>query len=101
MSLGHPEYVTIEQCTQPMDLVKGDYFEAVIIQSPEQIKNLFAKLGDSSQERFFESPKLFSAKSRLNPEYPWLLQISISPTNTQQKCYRVHIEGRQPYNKPK
>jgi len=38
------------------------------------------------------------AESKINPEYPWMLEVAAKIASSPDKSYRIHIEGRQHYD---
>ena len=98
-SIGVPEYQRIESFTHPADAVKGDYFSLEFTQSPTQFGKFISKLGVAATNVL--SPAGVShvtVASRINPKYPWFLSLKAEAVNGQEKTYRVHVEGQQPYD---
>jgi hypothetical protein len=98
LSIGAPEYQTIYGFDHPLDAVKGDYLGADFSQSDDQFHRFTAKVGTSETQALSAEGAWVTATSKINPKYPWHLLIKAEPVNTPVKSYRLHIEGRQPYN---
>jgi hypothetical protein len=98
MSIGMPEYEKIQEFTRPADAIKGDFFTLVFSQSEAQFHRFVANTGVSATAILSSSGVSITAPSKADPKFPWLLTLRAEVTNAPNKIYRVHIEGRQPYN---
>lgn len=98
LSVGVPNYLAFDSFSQPDDALKGDSCSADFSQSETQFSEFLSSLGISETNVLSSSGAWVSVQSRLDPKYPWMLLVQAHGTNTPERVYRVHIEGRQPYN---
>jgi hypothetical protein len=98
LSINTPEYQTLFEVTHPSFALKGDYCKLDFSQSSDQFQEFITSLGKSEQSVLSSSGVWVRADSKLNPKYPWMLLVHADSTNAPDKIYRVHIEGRQPYD---
>src|SRR5256885_6818798 len=99
LSIGVPEYQSIQSFTHPADAVKGDYFSLDFTQSSAQFHRFISKV--SVAEGTVLSPAGAShvaTASRVSLKYPWFLSIKAEAVNGAENTYHVHVEGRQPYD---
>jgi hypothetical protein len=98
LSTGVPQYQTLNNFTQPEDAFKGDYSEIDLTQSETQFRDLVSRLGETPKHILSDTNLWITVRSKMDPKYPWHLNVQahISPSNTNN--YEVHIEGRQPYD---
>jgi hypothetical protein len=98
LSIGVPDYQRFDSFAQPLDAIKGDFFSLEFEQSEPQFRQFAAKLG-ASHARLVSSTGIWvRANCRIDPEYPWMLEVRADVAASPDKCYKIHIEGRQPYN---
>ena len=98
-SIGVPNYQTVESFTHPADVVKGDYFSLDLVQSSNQFSAFISRLGVA--ETNVLSPvgvPHLTVTSKINPKYPWFLSLKAEALAGAEKRYRIHVEGRQPYD---
>jgi hypothetical protein len=96
LSVGAPEYRSIEKFFQPADVVKGDYFDLDITQSEPQFHRFLSGLGVAKAS--VVSPlgaTHVRVASKTNAKYPWFLAVRAQAEGS---AYHVHVEGRQPYD---
>jgi hypothetical protein len=99
LSVGVPGYEKVENFDRPADAVQGDFFSTDLIQSSNQFAAFISKLGLAQTNVLSAAGVPFvSVKSKIDPKYPWLLSVKAAPVEGTGARYRVHIEGRQPYN---
>ena len=98
-SIGVPSYQSVETFTHPQDAVKGDYFTLDFVQSPAQFGAFLSKLGVAETNVLSPAgvPHVTVA-SKINPKYPWFLSLKAEALPGAERRYRVHVEGRQPYD---
>ncbi|HLX71977.1 MAG TPA: hypothetical protein VKV04_20370 [Verrucomicrobiae bacterium] len=98
LSIAAPEHQTLHNFSKPIDVVKGDYFTADFQQSGKQFHDFLARLQLSEQEVSSKDGVWIKADSKIDPKYPWMLNIQAHVSDPANKSYEVHMEGRQPYN---
>jgi hypothetical protein len=98
LSVGVPKYQKLLRFSQPVDALKGDFCSADFSQSQPQFSEFLSRLGTSEASVLTSSGARVSVKSKMDPKYPWMLLVQADSTNTPDRVYRVHIEGRQPYD---
>ncbi|HXI70653.1 MAG TPA: hypothetical protein VNN22_09905 [Verrucomicrobiae bacterium] len=98
LSIEAPEYHTFLDFSQPLDAVKGDYFDLDVSQSDIQFREFVKRVGVSEESVLSSNGTWVSADSKIDPKYPWKLNIHADATNSSDKIFRLHIEGRQPYD---
>jgi len=98
LSIGIPDYESLTGFTQPEDAIKGDFCTVDFMQSETQFAAFVTSLGVSQPSILSSTGVWITAKSKLDPKYPWMLLVHADSTNTPDKIYRVHIDGRQPYD---
>jgi hypothetical protein len=98
LSVGVPDYQALDGFTQPEDAVMGDFCSTDFSQSETQFVAFVAHLGVSQSSVLSSTGVWVTANSKLDPKYPWMLLVHADSTNAPDKIYRVHIEGRQPYD---
>jgi hypothetical protein len=99
LSIGVPEYKSINQFTHPADAIKGDYFTSDFSQTEIQFQHLASKLGVPEKQVLAPSGvSLITVNSKIDPKYPWGLSIKAEITNAPEKIFLVHLEGTEPYN---
>ena len=98
MSVGAPPYQVLVGFSQPQSVIKGDFFTADFTTSRPQFDTFMYRSGGTNQD--FLSPKgaWITAQSRMNPRYPWILEIHTQYLSSDTNLYQVHIEGKQPYD---
>ena len=99
VSFGVPAYQSLETFTRPQDAVKGDYLSLDFVQSSAQFREFISKLGVA--ETNLLSPagvQHIAAASKINPKYPWSLSVMAEALPGVEPRYRVHVEGRRPYD---
>jgi len=98
LSVGVPQYQALHDFSQPLDAAKGDFCTADFSQSETQFREFVAHLG-VSQESILSSTSLWiRADSKMNPKYPWMLEVRAHISSSTTNSYEVHIDGRQPYD---
>ncbi|HEY1171360.1 MAG TPA: hypothetical protein VGH19_08340 [Verrucomicrobiae bacterium] len=95
LSTGIPEYQSLTSFTQPADAIQGDHFTAELIQTESQLHQFATALGTTPQTILSTNGTSVKADSALNPKHPWILHLRATPST---QNYKVHIEGRQPYD---
>jgi hypothetical protein len=100
MSIGIPEYQTLYAVDHPALVLKGDYCTVEFSQSEAQFLQFVSKLNVSQETVLSSNGVWIKAVSRINPQYPWMLQIRAWIFRAATKSYRIQIEGRQPYDSP-
>jgi hypothetical protein len=98
LSIGVPDYQTLAGFTQPEDAIKGDVCTADFSQSETQFTAFVTRLGVSQSSVLSSTGVWVTASSKLDPKYPWMLIVHADCINAPDKIYRVHIDGRQPYD---
>ena len=98
LSVGVPDYQALTGFTQPEDAIKGDVCTADFSQTDAQFAAFVTRLGVSQSSVLSSTGVWITAKSKLDPKYPWMLLVHAESTNAPDKIYRVHIDGRQPYD---
>ncbi len=99
MSIGVPEYQSIEKFNHPMDAAKGDYFSVDFVQSSNQLKRLITKMGLTETDVLSSGPiSPVSVASKINLNHPWFLSVKAEAIHGMEKSYRVRIEGIQPFD---
>jgi hypothetical protein len=98
LSVGVPDYQSLTGFTQPEDAIKGDFCTADFNQSETQFAAFVTGLGVSQLSVLSSSGVWVTVKSKLDPKYPWMLFVHADTTNAPDKIYRVHIDGRRPYD---
>jgi hypothetical protein len=99
LSTGAPEYQSIQKFSQPVDAVKGNYFDLEFTQSASQFHRFVSSLGTTEPATLSPTAAPFvRVASKINPRYPWFLTVKAEAGDGAQKTYHVHVEGRQPYN---
>jgi hypothetical protein len=98
LSTGLPEYQKLESFEQPVDAIKGDFFNSQLIQSETQLHRFAIKLGVPPKSLLSSGGVLVRANSTLNPRYPWVLKVRADTANPLDKTYRVRLEGRKAYD---
>jgi hypothetical protein len=101
LSVGPPEYQKLYVFNHPDDAIRQDFFSAEISQSEPQFRQFAAKLGVPRESILSSTGIWVRADSKINPDYPWWLDVRAEPTGLANKSYKVHIEEREPYNKPR
>lgn len=98
-SIGVPGYQRVETFTHPQDAVKGDYFTSDFVQSSTQFEAFMSKLGVTETNVLSPAgvPHVTVA-SKTNPKYPWFLSLKAEALQGAEPRYRVHVEGRHPYD---
>jgi hypothetical protein len=99
LSIGVPAYESVETFDHPADAVKGDYFSLDFTQSSNQFNDFISKLGVT--ETNVLSPggvPHVTVASKTSPKCPWFLALKARPLEGPEHRYRVHLEGRQPYD---
>ena len=99
LSVGVPEYQTIQNFFQTADAVKGNSFYADFTQSSTEFAHFMEQLGLSEGEA--RSPlgaTGIKANSTVNSEQRWLLNVKVEGVEPTANIYRVHVDGRQPYD---
>ncbi len=99
MTIEAPTYQTLQEMTYPPDTIKGDYCILTFTQSESQFHRFATNLGVSEQKLLSSSSDWIRVNTKLEPRYPWFLDVSAQATNLPEKTYLVHIEGRQPDNR--
>ena len=98
LAIGVPEYQTFYRFTQPPDAIQQDFFALDLGQSDTQLHQFATKLGVPITDLLSSNGVSITAKSKINPKYPWMLWITVQATNEPKKIYKLHIDGKQPYN---
>jgi hypothetical protein len=98
LSINAPEYQTLHNFARPIDTVKGDYFTADFQQSEQQFRDFLARIKVSEHEVSSKDGAWIKADSKINPKYPWMLNIQAKEADWTNNTYQVHIEGREPYD---
>lgn len=97
LSITTPEYQTFGNFSRPSDVTQQDFFTADFQQSEKQFHDFLARMKVSEQEICSKDGVWIRADSKIDPKYPWMLNIQAQASSTN-KTYEVHIEGREPYN---
>jgi hypothetical protein len=98
LSIGVPDYQRFDSFAQPLYTIKGDFFSLEFSQSEPQFRQFATKLG-APRENIVSLTGIWArADSRMNPNHPWLLKVRADVAASPDKSYKIHIEGRQPYN---
>jgi hypothetical protein len=98
LSTGVPQFQKIENFSRPTDAGKGDFFSVDFTQSPEQFHGFISKLGTTETDVLSTKGALHvKVNSKINPKYPWFLEVKADTTEAGEKMIHVHVEGRQIY----
>src|SRR5712664_1523698 len=98
LSIGVPDYQRFDSFEQPLDAIKGDFFSLEFGQSEPQLRQFATRLGVPHESIVSLTGIWVRANSRIDPEYPWMLKVRADVAASPDKSYKIHIEGRQPYN---
>jgi hypothetical protein len=99
LSIGVPGYQRVESFMHPAEPFKGDFFSLEFTQTAAQFGSFIARL--SVAETNVLSPAGVSdvtVPSKTNPRCPWFFSLKAKTLKGPQTTYRVHVEGRQPYD---
>jgi hypothetical protein len=98
LSVGVPEYQTFHGFSRPDDAIKGDFCTADFSQSETQLRKFVTRLGVSQESVLSSTNFWIRADSKMEPKYPWMLEVRAHISSSTTNSYEVHIEGRQPYD---
>ena len=98
MSIGVPELLELQNFRQETDDVKGNFFSADFTQLPVEFTHFLEKLGVLEGDVLAPAGVTgLKVGSTVNIEHTWLLTVKVEGVDPEQKFYRMHVEGRQPY----
>ena len=99
LSIGIPEYQAIQNFWEKDDVVKGNFFSTDFTQAPSEFAHFLSKLGISEADVLSPLGATgIKANSYDNAEHMWLVTVKVEGVDPAEKFYRLHVEGRQPYN---
>ena len=96
--IGVPDYERFDSFMQPLDAIKGDFFTAEFGQSEPQLRQFATKLGISHESVMSSTGVWVRVDSKLNPKHPWMLEVRAAVATSPTNSYKIHVEGRQPYD---
>jgi hypothetical protein len=97
LSIGVPGYQKLRGFSHPEFILKGDFCTTDFVQSDTQFREFVSRLGVSADSILSSTSSWIRVDSKINPEYPWMLQVR-GRTGSTSNTYDVHIEGQQPYD---
>ena len=98
MSIGVPEYLELQNFHQAADDVKGNFFAADLTLLPVEFTHFLEKLGISEGDALAPDGAVgVKVGSNANSEHTWILTVKVQGVAPEEKFYRLHVEGRQPY----